>query len=250
MPQRSRQPDSWHKDSVETTSNAQILLLFAGSQVLIGLCLYFACKYAALKIWYPRLGINAKSLELFQCSIGAWQKMVVSSIGFLWRSLSRRHFRESKQQLKTSCVKRAQSSKYLGDFEKDEFSSWSDWRFHFGQWNLQEQLCIVKNPPRNPPPRRDPNDTFSESVRLHFDSGDTDRKKSKCYTRERSPNWQMFGRWIYDISCHSAIKYSIMWFIGIERENTMAAGNYRSTPEILIDKNKELIKESWLDSVK
>jgi hypothetical protein len=35
-----------------------------------------------------------------------------------------------------------------------------------------------------------------------------------------------------------------MLFLGIERENTMAEGNYRSPPEKLVDKNKKVIKEN------
>jgi hypothetical protein len=35
-----------------------------------------------------------------------------------------------------------------------------------------------------------------------------------------------------------------MLFVGVERENTMAAGNYRSPSEKLVDKNKKLIKEN------
>jgi hypothetical protein len=35
--------------SIETTSNTQMILFFSGFQVLIGLCLYFAWKYAALR---------------------------------------------------------------------------------------------------------------------------------------------------------------------------------------------------------
>jgi DNA anti-recombination protein RmuC len=35
--------------SIESTSNTQMILFFAGFQILIGLCLYFSWKYAALK---------------------------------------------------------------------------------------------------------------------------------------------------------------------------------------------------------
>jgi hypothetical protein len=203
----SRQPGSRDKDPVDRDNiqrtNTLALRVIPGTHRIE---FVFRLGIRSAQELRPATGNKCQKTGTFQCSISIWQKMVVSSIGFPWRSLCCRRFRESKQQLKISCVKRVPSSKYVDDLEKDEFSSRSDWRFRFGQWSLQQQLCIMKNRTRNLAPSRDGNDTFSGYMRLHFDSGDTDRKKSECHTRERSPNWPMFSRWAYNISYHSAIK--------------------------------------------